>query len=115
MSWSGIFGNTASRPSSYPITSASITSRYEQTLKGDFLPPLAAAHILKDVSDQMTTTRIEHYRVVPLGSGTPLEKRTQVWFELQEEISFAHDFLMKMLPENVQIKKIYRGTYTTDV
>ena len=36
---------------------------------------------------------------------TPLEKRTQVWFELQEEISFAHEFLMKMLPENVQIKK----------
>ena len=47
--------------------------------------------------------------------GTPLEKRTQVWFELQEEISFAHGFLMKMLPENGKIKKIYRGTYTTDV
>ena len=46
---------------------------------------------------------------------TPLEKRTQVWFELQEEISFAHEFLMKMLPENGKIKKIYRGTYTTDV
>ena len=41
---------------------------------------------------------------------TPLEKRTQVWFELQEEISFAHEFLMKMLPENARIKKIYRGT-----
>ena len=39
----------------------------------------------------------------------------QVWFELQEEISFAHEFLMKMLPENGKIKKIYRGTYTTDV
>ena len=48
-------------------------------------------------------------------TNTPLEKRTQVWFELQEEISFAHEFLMKMLPENGKIKKIYRGTYTTDV
>ena len=47
--------------------------------------------------------------------GTPLEKRTQVWFELQEEISFAHEFLMKMLPEKRKIKKIYRGTYSTDV
>ena len=36
---------------------------------------------------------------------TPLEKRTQVWFEFQEEISFAHEFLMKMLPENRKIKK----------
>ena len=46
---------------------------------------------------------------------TPLEKRTQVWFELQEEISYSHEFFMKMLPENRKIKKIYRGTYTTDV
>ena len=36
---------------------------------------------------------------------TPLKKRTQVWFELEGEISFAHEFLMKMLLENVQIKK----------
>ena len=46
---------------------------------------------------------------------TPLENRTQVWFELQEEISFAHEYLMKMLPENRKIRKIYRGTYNTDV
>ena len=52
----------------------------------------------------------------PSSLRTPLEKQTQVWFELQEEISFAHEILMKMLPpENVQIKKIYSGTYTTDV
>ena len=36
---------------------------------------------------------------------TPLEKWMQVWFDLQEEISFAHEFLMKMLPENRKIKK----------
>ena len=48
-------------------------------------------------------------------SPTPLEKRTQVWFELQEEILFAHEFLMKMLQEKIKIKKIYRGTYSTDV
>ena len=41
---------------------------------------------------------------------TPLEKRTQVWFELQEEISLIHEYLMKMLPKNVRIKKIFRGT-----
>ena len=42
---------------------------------------------------------------------TPLEKRTQVWFELQEEIPFAHEFLMKMLPENAGIKKSTEGPY----
>ena len=44
-------------------------------------------------------------------ASTPLEKWTQVSFELQEEILFAHEFLMKMLPENRKIKKIYRGMF----
>ena len=48
-------------------------------------------------------------------AATPLEKRTQVCFELQEEISFAHEVLMTMLPEIEKIKKICRGTYNTNV
>ena len=67
-----------------------------------FIPPMPQIYHASDLS-------------VLLILHTPLEKRTQVWFELQKEISFAHEFLMKMLPENGKIKKIYRGTYTTDV
>ena len=44
------------------------------------------------------------------GQLTPLQKRPQVWFELPEEIPPALELLMKMLPENAKIKKIYRGT-----
>ena len=35
--------------------------------------------------------------------------RTQVRFEIPAEIPFAHELLMKMLQENVKIKKIYWG------
>ena len=31
---------------------------------------------------------------------TPLQKRTQVWFELLSKIPLAHELLSKMLPEN---------------
>ena len=41
--------------------------------------------------------------------GTLLQKRTQVWFELPSEIPLAHGHLMKMLSENLIIKKIYWG------
>ena len=35
--------------------------------------------------------------------------RTQVKFEIPAEIPFAHELLMKMLQENMKIKKIYWG------
>ena len=35
--------------------------------------------------------------------------RTQVRFEIPAEIPFAHELLMKMLQENMKIKKIYWG------
>ena len=44
---------------------------------------------------------------------TPLQKRTQVWFELQAKIPVAHEVMMQMLQENAKIKKIYRGTLTS--
>ena len=46
-------------------------------------------------------------------SRTPLQKRTQVWFELQAKIPVAHEVMMHMLQENAKIKKIYRGTLTS--
>ena len=35
--------------------------------------------------------------------------RTQVRFEIPAKIRFAHELVMKMLQENVKIKKIYWG------
>ena len=43
------------------------------------------------------------------GPSTLRQWRTQVRFEIPAEIPFAHELLMKMLQENVKIKKIYWG------
>ena len=53
---------------------------------------------------------MKHYKYYTSAFVTPLQKRPQVWFELLSEIPVAHELFMKMLPENVQIKKIYRGS-----
>ena len=45
------------------------------------------------------------------GGGTLRQWRTQGRIEIPAEIPFAHELLMKMLQENVKIKKYTRGTY----
>ena len=36
---------------------------------------------------------------------TPLQKESQVRFEIPEEIPVGHEYMMQMLPENQKIKK----------
>ena len=62
-----------------------------------------------DVSDPTCvhswgTGRLWEYRATTLR-----QWRTQVRFEIPAEIPFAHELVMKMLQENVKIKKIYWG------
>ena len=35
---------------------------------------------------------------------TPLQKESQVRFEMPEEIPLGHEYMMQMLPENQKIK-----------
>ena len=37
--------------------------------------------------------------------GTPLQKESQVRFEIPEEIPVEHEYMRQMLPENQKIKK----------
>ena len=46
---------------------------------------------------------------------TLLQKRKEVWFWFPTKIRVGGEILGEMLPENDNFKKIYRGTYTSDV
>ena len=40
----------------------------------------------------------------PSVTHTPLQKESQVRFEMPEEIPLGHEYMMQMLPENQKIK-----------